>query len=171
VHRDLELPREGAGGAYASAAVLFETLSALAEGQRIDIVERGILRWYAPKKSSGTMLAVAPKPRRNDATKHLAWSWHLRSSPAQLWPSVADTDRRRGDRARAGAVRDEPRPLGSVKRTGERNVLGLNVTWREHPLECVREHSVFRPPAEGFDPVLVEKLARHLLGGQRRGLR
>lgn len=133
-------------GRFPSADVLFEALSALAEGQRVDLAPPTMLRSYAPK-ISGTMPAVSVKPRRDEAKKHLAWSWRLRSSPAELWPYVADTDRfNKAVGLTPVHFTDEPSPGGCVRRTGEIKVLGLHVTWREYPFEWIRgrEHSVFR---------------------------
>ncbi|MBX3223658.1 MAG: protein kinase [Labilithrix sp.] len=150
VHADLDAVvarclTKAADARFPSAAALFETLSAIAEGHPIEIAAPS-MRTYAPKVS-GSMPAVSAKPRRSDAKKHLAWSWRLRSSPEALWPYVADTDRfNKAVGLTPVTFTDEPRPDGGVKRTGELRVLGLHVTWREYPFEWVRgrEHSVFR---------------------------
>ncbi|MBX3264125.1 MAG: protein kinase [Labilithrix sp.] len=132
-------------GRFPSAGALFETLSAISEGRSIEIAAPSA-RSYAPKLS-GSIPAASSKPRRDGASKRLAWSWRLRSSPDALWPYVADTDRFNEAVGLAPVTfTDEPQPGGGVKRTGELRVLGLHVTWREYPFEWVRgrEHSVFR---------------------------
>ncbi len=133
-------------GRFPNAASLFEVLNAITEGQNVNasIKPPALHRSYTPKHS-GTMPAV--KPRRDDAKKHLSWSWRLRSSPRALWPFVADTDRFNKAVGLAPVVfTDEARPDGVVKRTGEIRVLGMQVSWREYPFEWIRgrEHSVFR---------------------------
>ncbi|MDF2692448.1 MAG: stkP 5 [Labilithrix sp.] len=131
---------------FPSAGALFETLSAIAEGRRIDIAVQSAVRSYAPK-ISGTMPAVSGKPRRDAAKRRLSWAWRLRSSPEQLWPFVADTDRlNKAVGLTPVEFTDQTRPDGGVDRTGEIQVLGLQVSWREYPFEWIRhrEHSVFR---------------------------
>jgi eukaryotic-like serine/threonine-protein kinase len=138
---------------FPNAAVLFETLSAITEGQRVDISSAP--RPYVPKKSSGTMHSVRPKPRREDAAKHLAWSWQLKSPPEALWPFVSNTDRfNKAVRLPVVDFDDEKQSDGRVARTGHVRVLGLQVSWREYPFEWIknREHSVYRAYTTG--PIL-----------------
>jgi eukaryotic-like serine/threonine-protein kinase len=128
---------------FPSAAALFESLTALVEGKPVQRTS-GQPRRYVPK-ASGTLPAV--KPARSDAKKHFAWAWRLASSPAALWPHVADTDRFNKAVGLAPVTfTDEPRPDGLVKRTGHIRVLGMSVSWRELPFEWVKNriHSVFR---------------------------
>jgi eukaryotic-like serine/threonine-protein kinase len=128
---------------FPSAAALLESLTALVEGKPVQRMSAQPAR-YVPK-ASGTLPAV--KPARSDAKKHFAWSWQLTSSPAALWPFVADTDRFNKAVGLAPVTFvDTPRPDGLVKRTGHIRVLGLSVSWRELPFEWVKQrmHSVFR---------------------------
>ena len=129
---------------YPTARALFETLSAIAEGRPIDGPPGSRALPYVPKPST---LPPPERPRRDDASKHMAWSWRLGSPPHALWPYVANTDRfNRAVGLAPVAFHDEPRPEGGTHRTGELKVLGMQLRWREFPFEWIknREHSVFR---------------------------
>jgi serine/threonine protein kinase len=130
---------------YPTARALFTTLTMIAEGKVVDTAPPTSLRRpYAPK------VATSPppdRPRRDDAKKHLEWTWRLASPPHALWPYVANTDRfNRAIGLNPVAFTDEPRPEGGATRTAEVRVLGMALRWREFPFEWVkdREHSVFR---------------------------
>lgn len=129
---------------YPTARALFETLSAVAEGRPVELSATSLKRTYAPKQST---IPPADRPRREDAKKHLSWSWKLASSPAALWPFVANTERfNRAVGLSPVVFTDEPQPQGGTHRTGELKVLGMALRWREYPFEWIkdREHSVFR---------------------------
>ena len=131
---------------FVTARSLFETLRAIAEGRPVDAAPMSIgrTRSILPKLST---VPPPDRPRRDDAKKHMAWSWRLASSPASLWPFVANTDRfNRAIGQSAVAFTDEPNPIGGAMRTGEMRVLGMALRWREYPFEWVKdqEHSVFR---------------------------
>ena len=130
---------------FPNARALFETLNAIAEGRSIEATPTaGRDRPYAPKPST---LPPPDRPRRDEAKKHLAWSWRLASSPEALWPYVANTDRfNRAVGQPPVAFHDEPAPQRGAVRTGEMRVMGMALRWREYPFEWVkdREHSVFR---------------------------
>jgi serine/threonine protein kinase len=129
---------------FPSARALFETLQAIAEGRAVDTTAESLSPGYTRK---ATTRPPPDKPRRDDARKHLAWKWTLGSSPAALWPYVANTDRfNKAVGLGPVAFTDEPLPQGGTDRTGELRVLGLPIRWREYPFEWVkeREHSVFR---------------------------
>ncbi len=130
---------------FPSARTLFELLTAIAEGRPVDVAASALRApTYAPKPAS---TPPADRPRRDDAKKHMAWSWRLASPPEQLWPFVANTDRfNRAVGLSAATFHDEPRPEGGSTRTGELRVLGMQLRWREYPFEWIkeREHSVFR---------------------------
>jgi class 3 adenylate cyclase len=69
---------------------------------------------------------------------HYRWEWRLRSSPEELWPLVADTNRFNRD---AGVpALDE----GEVRLGGRRllrlSKLGLPIEWEEEPFEWIRPH-------------------------------
>lgn len=131
---------------YASARSLFETLHALAEGRPVEAPP-------SVRRLSGTMRKVTPsdRPKREDAKKHLSWTFHLRSSAPALWPYVANTDRfNRAIGLSPVNFTDEPpppsAPSAGALRTGEMRVMGMTLKWREYPFEWIkdREHSVFR---------------------------
>jgi eukaryotic-like serine/threonine-protein kinase len=130
---------------YPTARALFETLGAVAEGRPIDTTPPSLKRpAYAPKMSSKP---PADRPLREEAKKHLTWSWRLASSPEALWPFVANTERfNRAVGLAPVAFNDEPNSEGGSIRTGEVRVLGMALRWREYPFEWIknREHSVFR---------------------------
>jgi eukaryotic-like serine/threonine-protein kinase len=131
---------------FPTARALFETLSAIAEGRPIDTASPSAAKTptYAPKPST---IPPPDRPRRDEAKKHMAWSWRLASSPEALWPFVANTDRfNRAVGLTPVSFQDEPGPEGGTIRTGELKVLGMQLRWREFPFEWIknREHSVFR---------------------------
>ncbi|MBS2013738.1 MAG: serine/threonine protein kinase [Deltaproteobacteria bacterium] len=130
---------------YPSARALFETLTAIAEGRPVDLGTTSLKKTtYAPKAST---LPPPDRPRREEAKKHIVWSWRLASSPAALWPFVANTERfNRAVGLSPVHFTDEPQPEGGSHRTGELKVLGMALRWREYPFEWIkdREHSVFR---------------------------
>jgi serine/threonine protein kinase len=129
---------------FPTARALFETLQAIAEGRRVDALPSPTAKRHAPKPSS---VPPPDRPRREDAKKELAWTVRLRSSPAALWPWVANTDRFNKALGLAPVLfADETTPDGYVERTGELRVLGMPLRWREFPFEWVkdREFSVFR---------------------------
>jgi serine/threonine protein kinase len=151
VHQDLDtlvmrclakVPEER----FPNARTLFETLNAIAEGRSIDATPTaGRDKPYAPKQQS--TIPPPGRPRRDEAKKHLAWSWRLKSSPESLWPFVANTERlNRAIGLSPVAFQDEPAPERGAIRTGEMRVMGMALRWREYPFEWVkdREHSVFR---------------------------
>ena len=64
------------------------------------------------------------------------WSWELAASPEALWPLVSDTNRINLLASMAPArFEDTPAPDGGVERTGQTKMLGMGVTWDEHPFE------------------------------------
>ncbi|MBX3186246.1 MAG: serine/threonine protein kinase [Labilithrix sp.] len=149
IHRDLDAVvgrclAKSAEDRFPTARALFETLCAIAEGRPIDTAPQSLRRPYIPKVST---VPPPDRPRRDEAKKHLSWSWRLASSPGALWPHVANTDRFNKAVGLAPIVfTDEPAPEGGAIRTGEMRVLGMAIRWREFPFEWVkdREHSVFR---------------------------
>lgn len=129
---------------YPTARMLFETLGSIAEGRPIETGPTSLKRTYTPKPST---MPPPDKPKREEAKKHVAWSWKLASSPAALWPYVANTERfNRAVGLSPVNFTDEPQPEGGSVRTGELRVMGMALRWREYPFEWVkdREHSVFR---------------------------
>jgi serine/threonine protein kinase len=128
---------------FVTARALFETLRAIAEGRSVE-AGPSIRPRTSPKLST---VPPPDRPRREEAKKHMSWSWRLSASPASLWPFVANTDRfNRAIGQTAVAFTDEPNPVGGATRTGEMRVMGMALRWREYPFEWVKdqEHSVFR---------------------------
>jgi class 3 adenylate cyclase len=98
---------------------------------------------------------------------HYRWEWKLRSSPAALWPVVADTNRFNRD-AGVGAL--EERGVGANARRRLRlSVLGIGVEWEEEPFEWVEPHrfSVVRRYLGG--PLATMRVAVELEPGERGG--
>ena len=130
---------------FPTARALFEVLTAIAEGRTVDAAATAVRApTYAPKAAT---VPPPDRPRRDDAKKHMAWSWRLASPPEALWPFVANTDRfNRAVGLAAATFHDEPRAEGGSTRIGEVKVLGMQLRWREYPFEWIknREHSVFR---------------------------
>ena len=79
-------------GRFLTARSLFETLPCDRRGPpgRRFADEPRRTRSMAPKPST---VPPPDRPRRDDAKKHMSWSWRLSASPASLWPYVANTDR------------------------------------------------------------------------------
>ncbi len=127
---------------FATARALFETLSSVLEGRPVP--------GTPPSTCAAKRLPTGSppdRPRREDATKRLSWSFSFRAPPEAIWPFVANTDRLNKAIGMAPVVfTDSPLPGGGALRTGENRVLGLAIRWREYPFEWVRnrEHSVFR---------------------------
>jgi serine/threonine protein kinase len=151
---------------FPSARALFETLSAIAEGRAIEAAPVATRdRPYAPKQST---LPPPERPRREEAKKHLVWSWRLAASPEALWPFIANTDRfNRAVGQAPVAFHDEPGPEHGAIRTGEMRVMGMSLRWREYPFEWVknREHSVFRWYRSGPLAALWNRVRLVPLGG------
>ena len=150
VHQDLDAVvmrclAKAPDARFVTARALFETLRAIAEGRSVDAgpVSLGRIR-SSPKQST---VPPPDRPRREEAKKHMAWSWRLNASPASLWPFVSNTDRfNRAIGQTAVTFTDEASSIGGATRTGEMRVMGMALRWREYPFEWVKdqEHSVFR---------------------------
>ncbi len=147
---------------FPSAGALFETLTSVVEGGAADIGVRSSLQPYAPRMPSLVPAAEPNRPRVEDATRHLSWSWRLKSSAAALWPFVAETDRfNKAVGLSSVQFTDSPSDDGGVEKVGAFRFLGLDVTWREYPFEWIRnrEHSVFRWYRAGPLEVLWNKVS------------
>src|SRR5712691_4114991 len=71
---------------------------------------------------------------------HYRWEFDLESSPEQLWPLVADTNRFNRD---TGVPSIQVLPGGELKNARRRlrlSALGIPVEWEEQPFEWVRPH-------------------------------
>src|SRR5919205_10006 len=92
---------------------------------------------------------------------HYRWEWWLRSTPEQLWPFVADTNRFNRDTG-LPAVRRTDNETGENARQSLRfSRLGVQVEWEEEPFEWVRPyrfgvHRRYRAGPVASTRVLVE---------------
>ncbi len=72
---------------------------------------------------------------------HYRWEFNLESSPAQLWPLVADTNRFNRD---TGVPTLETVSLPNISKNARRRMrlsaFGIPVEWEEQPFEWVRPH-------------------------------
>ncbi|PYS25675.1 MAG: hypothetical protein DMF72_00945 [Acidobacteria bacterium] len=72
---------------------------------------------------------------------HYRWEFNLESSPAQLWPLVADTNRFNRD---TGVPTLEAVSLPNISKNARRRMrlsaFGIPVEWEEQPFEWVRPH-------------------------------
>jgi len=71
---------------------------------------------------------------------HYRWEFDLESSPEQLWPLVADTNRFNRDTGVPAVelLQSERKPLKNARRFLRLSVLGMPVEWEEQPFEWVR---------------------------------
>ncbi len=135
---------------FGSARLLATALEALLEGRPVEP-----MLGPAPvpvRRSNIPTPILTPSHARDAAPVHHRWSWKLPSSPAELWPLVADTDRlNRAIGLPEVDFSDVPDGAGSSLRRGRTKVLGIEIAWREHPFEWAREveHSVFRQYERG----------------------
>ncbi|HKZ02740.1 MAG TPA: DUF5939 domain-containing protein, partial [Pyrinomonadaceae bacterium] len=71
---------------------------------------------------------------------HYCWEYELKSSPEQLWPFVADTNRFNRDTGvpSVGPVPGKRERLRNARRRLRLSFLGFPVEWEEQPFEWVR---------------------------------
>jgi len=68
------------------------------------------------------------------------WQWQLKSSPAELWPYVADTQRfNQATRLPNIDFTEVPLEIGGSQRIGETSKLGISVRYEDFPFEWVKE--------------------------------
>jgi hypothetical protein len=75
------------------------------------------------------------------------WQWQLKSSPAELWPYVADTQRvNQAVRLPVMLYTETPLGTGGSQRIGHLSKFGIAIEWEEKPFEWIREreYSVLR---------------------------
>jgi class 3 adenylate cyclase len=75
------------------------------------------------------------------------WQWQLKSSPAELWPHVADTQRvNQAAHLPVMVYTETPLETGGSRRSGHLSKFGVSIEWEEHPFQWVREqeYSVLR---------------------------
>ena len=152
---------------FPSAMNLAVTLYALIEGRPIQL--QSAPSSIPPRRPT----LPAPPPRktheRDSAPVHQRWSWRLRSSPARLWPLVANTERvNRAIGLPEVEFEDTADEEGASHRTGRSRVLGMELAWREHPFEWTkdREHSVFREYVKGPIEAMWNRVQLVHAGGQ-----
>lgn len=90
---------------------------------------------------------------------HYRWEWHLKSSPEQLWPLVADTNR--FDKDTGLPAYDEPEKssvegLTNTRRRLKIKLYGIPLEWIEEPFEWIRPYrfGVIRNYLPGPFPLL-----------------
>ncbi len=72
---------------------------------------------------------------------HYKWEFDLESSPEQIWPFVADTNRFNRDTGVPSIEMDsDQQGLRNARRRLHLTVLGIPVEWEEQPFEWVRPH-------------------------------
>lgn len=69
---------------------------------------------------------------------HYKWEWRLRSTPEQLWPLIADTNRFNRDTGLSALEQVDGRPLANARRRLRFSILGIDISWEEEPFEWVR---------------------------------
>ena len=82
-----------------------------------------------------------------DRTLHFTWRWDMPAPPERVWPLVADTHSfNRAIGERPWDFEEAPEPEGGSVRTGSLRVLGVEITWEEHPFQWSepRDFSILR---------------------------
>ena len=69
---------------------------------------------------------------------HSRWEFDLKSSPEDLWPFVADTNRFNRDTGVPKIETEEGKRLPNARRRVRLSIYGLPVEWEEQPFEWVR---------------------------------
>src|SRR6266581_4090930 len=71
---------------------------------------------------------------------HYRWEYDLESSPEQLWPLVADTNRFNRDTGvpAVESVISESKGLKNARRRLRLSTFGIPIEWEEQPFEWVR---------------------------------
>lgn len=68
------------------------------------------------------------------------WEWRLRSTPEQLWPFVADTNRFNRDTSLPAVHRADDGTRPNARQRLRSSRFGIHVEWEEEPFEWVRPH-------------------------------
>ncbi len=71
---------------------------------------------------------------------HYRWEWWLRSTPEQLWPFVADTNRFNRDTGLPAVHHTESETRENARQSLQFSRLGVQVEWEEEPFEWVRPY-------------------------------
>src|SRR5262249_41499863 len=69
---------------------------------------------------------------------HYRWQFDLKSSPEELWPLIADTNRFNRDIGAPSVEAVASTKLRNARRLLRLTVLGMPVEWEEQPFEWVR---------------------------------
>src|SRR6266849_771063 len=69
---------------------------------------------------------------------HYRWEFDLESSPEQLWPLVADTNRFNRDSGVPAIESSDSKGLKNARRRLRLSAFGIPVEWEEQPFEWVR---------------------------------
>ena len=80
-------------------------------------------------------------------TLHFTWRWDMPAPPERVWPLVADTHSfNRASGEGPWDFEEAPDPEGGSIRTGSLRVLGVEITWDEHPFQWSepRDFSILR---------------------------
>ena len=120
---------------YSGSDELLRTFEDLAAGESSSAESHPLL----PSENSGRVLTYS-------------WSWDLRSTPAELWPHVSNTDRfNRAVGLPAVQFTDSRDTDGRMRRFGSFSKLGVAVCWKEHPFEWIegRQFGVLREYTRG----------------------
>lgn len=73
-------------------------------------------------------------------TKKYLWQWQLKSSPVELWPYVADTQRfNQATNLPVIHFIEDPLEIGGSRRMAETSKLGISVRYEDYPFEWVKE--------------------------------
>ncbi len=117
-------------------------------GEMLDELERLL-------KGEATSIVLHPQlPNLADSERFMSWEfkWELSSSPHQLWPYVANTDRfNRAMGLPPASFRTEVDPHAGVRRFGEAKIGPVVMAWEEHPFEWIegRRFGVLREFSQG----------------------
>src|SRR5436189_3102389 len=71
---------------------------------------------------------------------HYRWEFDLKSSPEQLWPLVADTNRFNRDTDVPSVEMVNAQAGSNARRRLRLSAFGIPVEWEEQPFEWVRPH-------------------------------
>src|SRR5438045_5692656 len=71
---------------------------------------------------------------------HYRWEFDLDSSPEQLWPLIADTNRFNRDTGVPPVEMVQDSKLKNARRHLRLSAFGIPVEWEEQPFEWVRPH-------------------------------
>lgn len=140
---------------FTDAAHILRELDQLLRGQPSDIQVHPVVPEFDPSKHV-----------------HVDLQWDLKSSPEELWPFVANTDRlNRAIGLPSVEYRTEADPEKGIRRFGSFSMLGMSISWEEHPFEWIEGKRMGvvrdfeRGPFKSFTNIV--ELERLATGGTR----